>query len=310
MYLESENSGIVRSVRLVALLLFALVTLYGLYLLSQGDWRHVGTYWLGRRRLLVLGFALSICDILTDACIWLLILRRLGVPIAPLRGMVLFFTGYAGLLMPVQMGRFYRATEVVRLGHGNLAATIKAEVILLAFAAAAAVAVFAGAFLYQYSVAAALPVSFIVLVFLLFLGDQVMIRLPWLTKRFTLELPPHFWIQPGVICLAVLAATGWLLNGAILYLVASNVTEALYLQHTIMIVTSNLFVGVATGLPGGLGISETYIGAMMYWLRTPPEHLVMAVAAFRVITFWIWIPIGWCAVLFVGTFLSRGENKR
>jgi len=28
----------------------------------------------------------------------------------------------------------------------------------------------------------------------------------------------------------------------------------------------------------------------------PTEHLAIAIAAFRLITFWMWIPIGWIAI--------------
>jgi uncharacterized membrane protein YbhN (UPF0104 family) len=28
----------------------------------------------------------------------------------------------------------------------------------------------------------------------------------------------------------------------------------------------------------------------------PVEHLAIAVAAFRLITFWLWIPVGWLAL--------------
>jgi hypothetical protein len=34
----------------------------------------------------------------------------------------------------------------------------------------------------------------------------------------------------------------------------------------------------------------------MRLMHIPSEHLVLAVGAFRLITFWIWIPIGWLAL--------------
>ena len=55
--------------------------------------------------------------------------------------------------------------------------------------------------------------------------------------------------------------------------------------------------------------AESYIGGMMYWLATPPEHLVIAVAAFRILTFWLWIPIGWIALLLNGLFFGRSKRS-
>lgn len=309
MHLKFDRRILIRSIRTAALLLFGVVSLYGLHLLFQGNWREVGAYWLTRHRLLALGFVLSATDILTDSLIWMLILRQLGISIAPLRAVLLFFSGYAGLLMPVQLGRFFRASELVRLGHAAMGPAIKAEIILLYFAAVAAVAVFAGAFLYRWSVLAMVLTPFIIIIMAMLVTDQFFQRLPQFAQRFSIQLPLHFWRQPIIIGLAFLAATGWLLNGTILYLIFRDVSETLVLHHTIMVVTSNLFVGVGTGLPGGLGISESYIGAMMYWLRTPPEHLVVAVAAFRVVTFWIWIPIGWCALLLAGSLFRPQKSS-
>jgi hypothetical protein len=34
-------------------------------------------------------------------------------------------------------------------------------------------------------------------------------------------------------------------------------------------------------------------------MSIPSEHLVLAVGAFRLITFWLWIPIGWLALAVV-----------
>jgi uncharacterized membrane protein YbhN (UPF0104 family) len=55
-------------------------------------------------------------------------------------------------------------------------------------------------------------------------------------------------------------------------------------------------LGVATGLPGGIGATEGLLGAGMRLRSVPVEHLAVAVAAFRLITFWVWIPIGWLAM--------------
>jgi hypothetical protein len=37
----------------------------------------------------------------------------------------------------------------------------------------------------------------------------------------------------------------------------------------------------------------------------PAEHLALIVGAFRVLTFWIWIPVGWLALAMIRRRLSR-----
>ena len=150
MYLNFDRTKVLHFVRIAGLVLFAVVTLYGLSLLFKGNWREVGAYWVSRRALLALGFGLSACDIVTDAVIWLLILRQLGVRIGIFQGIMLFLSGYAGLLMPVQLGRFFRASEVARLGLGEIKVVVKAEVVLLCFAALTSVAIFVGALVFTW----------------------------------------------------------------------------------------------------------------------------------------------------------------
>lgn len=279
--------------RVIVLLVFAVLTVYGGYLLVINDWRGIAAFWLHRRGLLLAGFLLSLCDISTDGFIWTRILRQNGIRLARRRSILLFLLGYAGQLMPVQLGRFFRATELSRLYGVPLAVSTRAELTLLAFVMLSSVSVFLGALLYSWSRPLGLVLPFLLIPSGLLVADIVVPRIPKLPIRWE----KGYWRRPSTLLLGLLSGMGWLYNGTILFLIFREVAAALHLQQTVMIVTSNLFVGVCSGLPGGLGITETYIGAMMYWLSTPPEHLVVAVAAFRIITFWTWIPVGWAALL-------------
>jgi len=68
-------------------------------------------------------------------------------------------------------------------------------------------------------------------------------------------------------------------------------------------------LGVSTGLPGGLGATEGIIGASLRLRSVPMEHLAIAIAAFRLITFWMWIPIGWAALAVVNRRIARPITK-
>ena len=305
-FMPLTRSRWLRVLRIAVLLVFAILTVYGGYLLVINDWRGIAAFWLNRRGLLLAGFLLSLCDISTDGFIWTRILRQNGIRLAPRRSMLLFLLGYAGQLMPVQLGRFFRATELSRLYGVPLAVSTRAELTLLAFVMLSSVSVFLGALLYSWSRPLGLLLPFLLIPVGLFIADLIVPRIPKLPIRWE----RGYWRRPSTLMLGLLSGMGWLYNGTILLLIFREVASVLHLQQTVMIVTSNLFVGVCSGLPGGLGITETYIGAMMYWLSTPPEHLVIAVAAFRIITFWTWIPVGWVALLLNSYFFGTTWRGR
>ena len=236
--LRAAQGSKMRYIRLGALIVFALITSYGLYLLFRGNWREVAAYWFARRRLLALAFCLSACDIFTDACIWQGILRQFGIRPGVRRGVLLFLSGYAGHLMPAQLGRFFRASEVARLGHGDFKTVAKVEIILLYFVIITSISVFTGAFLYRlWGVPAVVaPVCMIVAAMM---ATHVGIR--WIPRLASL-FPTGYWLRPSTVLLALAAAIGWLFNGAILYLIFKDVAENLAYTQTIMIMTSNLFI--------------------------------------------------------------------
>ena len=66
-------------------------------------------------------------------------------------------------------------------------------------------------------------------------------------------------------------------------------------------------LGAASGMPCGLGVVEGYLGATFHSVHVPGEHLTLAVGAFRLITFWLWIPVGWVALTWLGRLPDAGE---
>lgn len=290
----------VRYLRRLSLLLLAGVTALGFWAFAGGDWRGVSEFWLQRKHILGLAVFLHACDILTDSLLWMFILRQLGLKLNVRNTMVLYMTGYAGLLLPIQLGRFARAAECSRVHSGTFSRFAAAEIVLMYFSALSAIAVFVGAALYPWAGVLSVPAALLLVITGLLITGKFAFLAPHLPK----VLPQNYWTQPTTFLLAFGAVAGWILNGTVLYLVFWGLPDSFRPWMTILMVTSNLFVGVISGLPGGLGITETYLGAMMYWLRTPPEHLIIAVFAFRICTFWIWIPFGWVALMLTGRWRS------
>ena len=92
---------------------------------------------------------------------------------------------------------------------------------------------------------------------------------------------------------------GWVAHGLALYVVVAELPGAMTLWDSLFYAPGAAVLGTGTGLPGGIGVTEGLLGASLRLNSVPVEHLAIVVAAFRLITFWIWIPIGWLAVLAV-----------
>lgn len=287
-------------VRLAALLLFLGTMAYGLQVFFRGNWRETMGFWMQRRGLLSLAFLLSATDVFTDSCIWRGLLRQEGIRPGIRRGLPVFLTGYAAMLMPLQLGRVFRATEIAHYEGCSAVKTTRLEVVFLYMVVAATGSVFISALFSPWIKWAAPLLSLTMVCLVMLITEYVFSWLPW----FPLRMPSGYWKRPSTIGLALATQLGCLFQGTILYLVFNDVAVSLQWHQAVMIMTSNVFIGVGSGLPGGIGVTESYLGAWMYWLETPPAHLVVAVAAFRILTFWIWIPIGCAALLMVRTCLS------
>ena len=70
------------------------------------------------------------------------------------------------------------------------------------------------------------------------------------------------------------------------------------LWDALFIAPASSVIGLGTGMPGGIGATEGLLGTALQFNQVPPEHFAMVVGAFRVVTFWIRLPIGWIALTF------------
>lgn len=283
--------------RLVALIVLAVVTAYGLYQLFSGDWRAALAYWRGKGGILLVAVTMQAFDISLDCALWLWILRDFHIRPRRWNGPLIFMAGYAGLLLPLQLGRFLRSEELVRIGGGTLGEAVKSELTLLFLSAVAAVAVLAGGITCWLFHPAVAPLAVIIVI------AGFLLTADWTFQFLSdtpVSMPEHYWRRRKTVAIAVLAMIGWVLNGTSLYLVTRGLPGHFGYLQAVLTAPSNMLLGTATGLPGGIGAVEGFLGISLSWGEVPAEHLLLAVNAFRVVTFWLWIPIGWLAFTAAG----------
>ena len=68
-------------------------------------------------------------------------------------------------------------------------------------------------------------------------------------------------------------------------------------------------IGLASGLPGGLGLTEGLLGASLGFSGVPEAHHALGVATFRLITFWLLLPIGWFALMWAGRQVKKSKQR-
>lgn len=280
-----------KRLRLLAFLLLAGVTLYGVVNMLSGDWRTALEYWRSKLPVFCLVFLLQWLDISLDSFLWMIILHEFNIRPGRRMGYIMFFAGYAGLLLPLQLGRFIRADAIARMHIGSAADGVKVELILLYLVATAAGSLFAGVVASRVHLLLAPLAVVAAIAFCLFFADRLFAVL----SRTPANLPHHFWRKKSIVLVAFLAMVGWWINGTLLYLVIYDLPGDVAYWHALIIGPGNLIAGLATGLPGGIGAVEGLLGLSLDFVNIPPEHQAMAVAAFRILTFWFWIPIGWLA---------------
>jgi len=290
-----------RHLRLVAFLVLAIVTVYGLSRMFSGDWRSALSFWRGKVPVLCLCVVLQGMDISFDSYLWSLILREFDVRYERRIGTLVFMSGYAGLFLPFQLGRFIRSEAIARLGLGEFGEAVKAEFVLLFLTAVSAAGVVAGAVTYAVF-PWAVPVAVLgVIGAALFFADRAFALL----ARTPVNLPAGYWWRWRTFAIGCLTMVGWLVSGSLLYLVVHDLPGGIQYWQALFVAPANLVLGQATGLPGGVGAIEGFIGATLRLLEMPPTHLTLAVGAFRLVTFWIWLPIGWLAFTTVNRIVAK-----
>lgn len=287
--------------RMLAFILLAVVTIYGTYHFIQGDWTDVISYWRGNVAIIPALVGLSVIDVVLESAAWMWVYHRFGIRVLDRGGACAFVAGRAGLILPAQLGRLIRPDAIVKLKRARMADALKAEGVVFALDAISVVALLAALVVYRISPAMAPVAAALVIAVSLFLGNTI----NRLVTHTHLRLPQEFWWSwktVGTICVGM---SGWLAHGFALHVVVANLPGDMTLWDSLVFAPGAAVLGVATGLPGGIGATEGLLGVSLRLRSVPAEHLALAVAAFRLITFWIWIPAGWFALGILNRHRSR-----
>jgi len=281
-----------RFARLAGFALLAAITVYGVQRFLTGDWRAVTDYWMGKLPLLWLILLLALLDMTLEAFAWQWVYERFMLRARDLRGFGVALSANAGLLLPAQLGRLIRPDDMVKLGRGSLGECVKAEATVFVFDALSVVSLLAGVVAWRVHPGLAPVASGVVISVSLFLGNQVAERLAG-TK---LGLPHDFWWSWQSVVIVLVQMTGWVANALAFYVLVSHLPGTFTLWDALFIAPASSVIGLGTGVPGGIGTTEGLLGTALQFNQVPPEHFAMVVGAFRVVTFWIRLPIGWVAL--------------
>jgi uncharacterized membrane protein YbhN (UPF0104 family) len=221
------------------------------------------------------------------------ICSRFGMGMWDRTGTAVFLAAHAGQLLPLHLGRLVRPDAVVRLGRGSLGTCLKAEVVVVFLDVAACATVVIGlAACLLHPLVGGLCALLVPLVLLLSAD-----RLAALFSETRIALPPAFWRQWRTVAVLGLHVAGWLFNGLALYLVLLDLPGNVRLSEALFAAPFSASLGASTGLPGGIGAIEGLLGISLKTLDVPTMHLALAVAAYRLVNFWVWLPIGWTALI-------------
>jgi hypothetical protein len=286
------NSRLYSYSRYIAFLLLGAISAYAVYRLATGDWNEVSRFWADRGSIIPTLILISVIDVVLEGLAWAWAYHRFGIRTFDRVGALSFLTGRAGLPMPAQLGRLIRPDAMVKQGRTTVLHAVKAEAVVFALDATSVVALLGGLMVYQvfprltpFAVLGGIAIA-------MFLGN---ILTNLLTKT-RLHLPLKFWWTWSTFFIILIMMVGWIAHGLALHIVVDGLPGEMTLWDSLFFGPGTAVLGVATGLPGGIGATEGLLGTAMKVRSVPTEHLAIAIAAFRLITFWMWIPIGWIAI--------------
>ncbi len=286
------DSRLYKYSRYIAFLLLAAISAYALFRLATGDWDEVRRFWAARGAIIPTLILISVIDVVLEGLAWGWVYHRFEIRSFDRIGVLSFLAGRAGLPMPAQLGRLIRPDCMVRHGRTTVMQAMKAETVIFGLDAISVVALLGGLLVFQVFPRLT-PFAVIGGIAAAMLLGNIVTNLLANTK---LHLPLKFWWTWSTFLIILIMLLGWVAHGLALHIVVDGLPGEMSLWDSLFFGPGTAVLGVATGLPGGIGATEGLLGTAMQVRSVPPEHLAIAIAAFRLITFWMWIPIGWIAM--------------
>lgn len=267
--------------------------MWGLNQLLAGDLSMVVEYWRVRPWLLPLVLLLACVDVLLEGVGWAWVYRRFGLPGVSRDGAFAYLSGRAGLLLPAQLGRLIRPEEMARLTGSPISQCLKAEAVAFALDAASVVALIGGLVTFRFYPLLA-PFAVLGIIGSCLVMGNFLANRPFGQR---LSLPPSLWWNWQTWAIVLVQSAGWAINGLALWVMIRGLQVDLATTDVMLFSAASAVLGVGTGLPGGVGATEWMLGASLSLGAVSPDHLFLVIGAFRLATFWIWIPLGWAALL-------------
>jgi len=278
--------------RVAAFVLLLGFTAYGIYSTFGGDLEEMKGFWRGKLGLLPWLLALALFDVILEWVAWVWVYERFGMRARGPTGARVFLAAHAGLFLPAQLGRLIRPDAMVRLGRGTMAKGMKAEAAVFAIDALSVLALLAGVAAWLIHPLLTPLAGAGVIVVCLFLGNFIAERL----AGTPLGLPRAFWWSVPTVAVVLIEMLGWATHGFSFYLLARDLPGSVGVWDSLFFAPAAAVLGVGSGLPGGIGATEGMLGAALRFSEVPASVLPSVVGGFRLVTFWIWIPIGWLAL--------------
>lgn len=302
--------------RKTGFVLLSIVTAFYFYQFIQEDWRPALETWYGRKGLLMLALLVNATGILMSLGAWLLVYLQFGMRPTTRLGLAIHFTVYAAQVIPLQLGRLVRCDAIRLAGLGELRASVRAEASLFYLELVSLLALLGGLAVYlglpilgltdrSLNIALGLA-AYIVLTCGALAAANLGANVLSDNTRFT--YPPGFWLRPSVLGAFALRTGDWCCAALVLYVLTWGLPGELGLPRIMSSALLSTLVGSSTGLPGGMGATEGVLGWLLGRMQLPMAYLVISIGAYRLITFWAQVPVGWAALVWVNRRLREKDG--
>jgi hypothetical protein len=291
-------------IRRIALSVIAVLTAIYLYRFSQEGGFDSLYLWHGRWNIIAACLLLNWTGIALEFVCWTWIYHRCGVKTRGFVGAAIYMSIFAAQLLPFQTGRLVRPDAAHRLGMGTLRNGIEAETSLIYMDVAAVGALVVLLAIWTISPLAAVPAACAAIACAL---GAATLASGWLGGYFTALRPKLFWSIPALCTVCVRMFDHALLGGVLFLLVRQDAPETGYINAALYVTIADS-LGAASGMPGGMGVSEPVLMWLLDLARLPGAQVVIAVALYRILTYLGQLPIAWMALLYVEIIKRAPEN--
>jgi hypothetical protein len=287
-----------------AVFLLLLLTLYYLWTIDPAEWEGATAYWSNHLWLFAVALTINYLGIACDFGAWSLMYRKFGLRIGLRTRLPLYFTLFAGTFMPLQSARLIRPMLARRLEPGSFAMSAAAEAALFYVDLVALVSVISLLGLIVVAPWFALPAAIALAGTGLVLAHVVFRRLAIAGRASD----TRFWICRITFGVAALRAVDWLLQGLILFLLLRPLVTDIAFAPAALSALISTTLGAGSGLPGGVGATEGILSWFVGHTSMSAAHQAITVGAYRLITFYLMMPVGWICLLYLRSRLGRRET--